>query len=106
MAARLNACLHHRDAVADDWLDDHVIMTVLTGALRDAIDRVPQMFFICKSLFNQAVLQSFETTWLAAAFGSVVGLILALFTLVFRRKKAVMQQSSEPVLEVDVPVAL
>ncbi len=53
------------------------------------------------ALFKQAVVQSFETTWLAAAFGAVVGFILAFVTLVFRRKGLNEQQSGETV-EADV----
>ena len=49
------------------------------------------------ALFKQAVVQSFETTWLAAAFGAVVGFILAFVTLVFRRKGSNVQQSGETV---------
>jgi hypothetical protein len=48
-------------------------------------------------VFKQAVVQSFETTWLAAAFGAVVGFILAFVTLVFRRRGSNVQQSGETV---------
>ena len=57
--------------------------------------------------FKQALLQSFETTWLAAAIGSVFGLVLAFVTLVFRRKKPTIGASGVPASETEeIPAVL
>lgn len=56
--------------------------------------------------FQKGVVQSFTTTWLAAAFAAVIGVLLTFFTLVSRRKRVSPEQKSEPVEEVDIPATL
>ena len=56
--------------------------------------------------FQKGVVQSFTTTWLAAAFAAVVGVLLTFFTLVSRRKRGSLVPKSESHEEVDVPAVL